>query len=46
MAETKEQAFQRKLIAHLMRQVAKGYPGAARMLELAKAKKAKDDASA
>lgn len=40
----KEIAFQKKLIAHLEEQAVKGAPGAARMLELARAKLAKDNA--
>lgn len=39
---SKEKDFQRKLIAHLEKQVAKGIAGAAHMLKLAKAKQAKD----
>lgn len=39
---SKEKTFQTKLIAHLEKQAAKGAPGAAAMLKLAKAKLEKD----
>lgn len=44
MRSDKEKTFQRKLIAHLEKQAAKGVAGAAQMLKLAKAKQAKDEA--